>query len=388
MAEYVVNQYKGVFKRAEELYEEEKFKDAVNLLLQIVENDKENYTACYYLADCLYYGKGVSKDIKRAFQLYMSAATNKITEACYMVGMCYLEGTGTHQDSTQAVAWFTEAAKYAHALSQYYLGMAYKNGDGITKDIPRAAQWLVHAAKQGIVDAQREAAICYEALSKYKGAATLYLAGADAGDSYCQERIADCYADGVGTLQCTELAVHYYEQAANQGNVSAQVKIANRYATGQGVPLSQKNALFWYMKAANADNPEAQNAVGECYAIGNGILKNYQQAIAWWTKAANQGNVIAMIHLAETNSLPPEEENLPVDLVTAKYWWTKAAEAGDPYAMCRLGECFEKGLGVTSINLEDAFKWYRLASQNGDEEAEESCKRFTRSITGKIKVKK
>lgn len=388
MAEYVVNQFKGVFKRAEELYYEEKYKDAVGLFSQIVENDSDNHAACYYLADCLYYGKGIAKDVKKAFQYFMIAATNKVTEACYMVGLCYLEGKGTHQDSTQAVAWFTEAAKYAHPLSQYYLGLAYMNGDGITKDIPRAAQWLVHAAKQGIVEAQRDAAICYEALSKFKGAATLYLAGADSGDSYCQERIADCYADGIGTQQCIELAVHYYEQAANQGNVRAQVKMANRYATGNGVPQSQKNAIYWWMKAANADDAEAQNALAECYASGNGVYKNYQQAIAWWTKAANAGNVQAMIHLAETNAMPPEEEAGAVDLITAKYWWTKAAEAGDAYAMCRLGECLEKGLGVPNANYEDAFKWYRLASQNGSEEAEEHCKRFKRSITGKIKVKK
>lgn len=275
MAEYVVNQFKGVYKRAEELYYEEKYKDAVTLFKQIVEKDPDNHAACYFYADCLYYGRGVAKDVKKAFEFFMIAATNKVTEASYMVGLCYLEGIGTKQDSTQAVAWFTEAAKYAHPLSQYYLGLAYMNGNGINKDIPRAAQWLVHAAKQGVVEAQRDAAICYEALGNFKGAATLYLAGAESGDSYCQERIADCYADGIGATQCTELAVHYYEQAANSNNVNAQVKLANRYAVGNGVPHSQKNAVFWWMKAANAENPEAQNAIAECYASGNGMYKKY-----------------------------------------------------------------------------------------------------------------
>ncbi len=385
VAEFVINEYRGVFKRAEELYLDEKYKEAVPLLQTVVDNDKENYAACYYLGECLYSGKGIAKDPKKAFQLFMTAASNKVTDASYMVGMCYLEGVGIAQDSTQAVAWFTEAAKYAHPLSQYYLGLAYMTGNGITKDIPRAAQWLVHAAKQGIVEAERDAAICYEALSKFKGAATLYLAGAEAGDSYCQERIADCYADGIGTLQCTELAVHYYELAANQGNVQAQVKMANRYAVGNGVPQSQKNAIFWWMKAANAGNAEAQNSLAECYYSGNGVYKNVQQALSWWTKAAEAMNVTAMIHLAEYETNPDEDE---VDLEQAKYWWTKAAEAGDSYAMYQLGECFEKGLGVPAINLEDAFRWYKLASDNGNEEASEKIKKFTKSITGKIKIKK
>lgn len=387
MAEYIINQYRGVFKRALELYQEEKFKEAGPLLELVVLNDPSNFNACYYLADVLYYGKGLQKNLKRAFQLFMIAATNKITEASYMIGLCYLEGAGINQDSTQAVAWFTEAAKYGHPLSQYYLGLSYMKGEGISKDIPRACQWLVHAAKQGVVEAQKEAGICYEVLGNMKGAATLFLAGAENGDAYCQERIADCYAEGKGTRQCLELAFHYYELAADQGNIKAQVKLGHRYAHGDGVARDIKRALDYYNKAANGDEPEAQNALAECYHLGDGILKNDSLAISWWTRAANLGNVDAMIHLAE-NLTDPTDATIEEDLVTAKYWWTKAAESGDAYAMYRLGDCLERGIGVSIISLDDAFKWYRLSSQNGNEEATETCKRFTKTITGKVKLKK
>ena len=387
MAEYIVNQYSGVFRRAEELYNEEKYKEAAQLFIQITENDHNNFAAAYYLGDCYYYGKGVAKDVKKAFQLFTSAALNKITEAEYMVGLCYLEGTGVGQDSTQAVAWFTEAAKYAHPLSQYYLGAAYMTGNGITKDIPRAAQWLVHAAKQGVVEAQRDAGICYEMLGKLKGAATLFLAGAEAGDSYCQERIADCYADGYGTLQCTELAVHYYELAANQNNVNAQVKMANRYAEGNGVEKSIKKAIYWWIKAAGSDNPEANYRLGNAYATGTGVLENYDTAMNYWVKAANLGYVEAMVQIADIYQIPPKEANIEQDLITSKYWWTKAAEGGNAYAMYRLGECFEKAIGIPQPNLDDAYRWYNLAAENGCEEAQESIQRFSKR-NGKIKVKK
>ena len=245
----------------------------------------------------------------------------------------------------------------------------------------------VHAAKSGVVDAEREGAICYESLGKVKGAARLYLAGAEAGDSYCQEKIADYYADGVGTLQCTELALHYYDLACQQNNVSAEVKLGNRYAKGNGVPQDIKQAIIWWTKAANAGNSEAQNNLAECYHLGDGIVKNDLTAVSWWTKSANDGNVNAMIHLAEILT-DPTDNNIDQDLVEAKNWWLKASELGDPYAMYRLGDCLEKGIGVSSINLEDAFRWYRLSSQNGYDDATEACKRFTKTITGKIKVKK
>ena len=43
---------------------------------------------------------------------------------------------------------------------------------------------------------------------------------------------------------------------------------------------------------------------------------------------------------------------------------------------------------MTVINIEDAYNWYRLASQNGQEEATEACNRFTKGMGGKIKLKK
>ena len=68
MAEYVINQYRGVFKRAMELYENEKFKDSFLLFETVVQNDPANYQAAYFLGEQLYYGKGCPKNVKRAFQ--------------------------------------------------------------------------------------------------------------------------------------------------------------------------------------------------------------------------------------------------------------------------------------------------------------------------------
>lgn len=386
MAEFIINDYMGVYKRAVELYEEGKFQDSIPLFTEVVANDKNNYIACYYLGDCYYFGRGVEKNHTRAFELFMKAATNKITEACYMVGLCYLNGEGIAQNLIQSVAWFTEAAKYGHTYSQYYLGVAYMKGLGVNRDIPRAAQWLVHAAKEGIVEAQRDAAICYEALSKFKGAATLYLAGAENGDSYCQEHIADCYLEGRGTLKSTVLALHYYEMAASQGNVSAQYKLAMRYYLGDGVPKSLSNAIIWWTKAANAGNNDARVKLGECYFSGNGVYKNIDTAILWWTKAAEDGCVEAMYKLAQFHHDPKSKE-YTLDDELSKFWWMKAAQTGDSYAMLKIGECFEKGIGCTT-SLEESYKWYRLASNSGNEEASELCKRFSKGRRGKVILKK
>ena len=163
--------------------------------------------------------------------------------------------------------------------------------------------------------------------------------------------------------------------------------MANRYFKGNGVTQSIDKAIYWYQKAANNDNAEAQNALAECYHLGDGVPKNDLTAISWWEKSAEKGNVDAMIHLAE-NLTDPTDDDIDKDLVTAKMWWSKAAEAGDAYAMYRLGDCYEKGIGVSVVSLDDAFQWYRLSSQNGNEDATEAVKRFSRGIGGKVKIKK
>lgn len=387
MPEYKINKYVSVYKRAIELYTEGSFKEAANFLDLVVKNDESNYNAAYYLGNLYYNGHGVNKDLKRAFDLYMKAATRRVTEAEYMVGLCYLKGEGVKQELFQAVAWFTEAAKYAHPLSQYYLGVAYMNGEGITKDVPRAAQWLVHAANQGIVEAQRDAGKCYEILGNFHGAATLFLAGAKNGDAESQFRLSGYYSEGKGITQSTPLAVFYLEESAKQNYAPAQVALGRRYDMGNGVAKDPRHALELYQTAAKAGNPEAENALAESYHSGEGIIHDNTLAVQWWTKAAEDGNIDAMIHLAEILT-DPSDKTVMVDLVTAKSWWTKAAEAGDAYAMFRLGDCLENGIGVSNVNLDDAFKWYRLAAQNGYKDAEEACARFSKSFTGKVKLKK
>ena len=382
MPEIVDSNYSGVYKRAKELYNNKRYKEAVKMLEAVVENDISNYKACFFLAECLFEGKGTIIDFKRAFDLYFIAAQNKEIEAAYKLGLCYLDGLGTRQDYTQAVAWFTEAAKYSHTMSQYYLGLAYMEGKGITKDIPIAIQWLVHAAKEGIVDAQKNAGICLKMLNHHREAATLFLAAARNGDVYSMECIADYYENGEHINKCDELANKFYEEAANKNNHIAQNKLAYRYYEGKGIEKSVNKAVYWWMKAASGDVVDAQNRLGLCYYNGDGVQRDSNQAVIWWKKAANAGNVDSMINLAE--GYLDDSLKFGGDANESKYWWTKAAETGNSYAMYKLGVCFEHAVGIATPNIPEAYRWYKLSADNGYEPAKIELKNF-KLVKGKMK---
>jgi TPR repeat protein len=136
------------------------------------------------------------------------------------------------------------------------------------------------------------------------------------------------------------------------------------------------------MKSASGDVTDAQNKLALCYFHGEGITKDVNQAVIWWKKAANLGNVEAMINLA--SRYLDDSIKHGGDASECKYWWTKAAEAGDAYAMYKLGGCFEYAIGIATSNIPEAYRWYKLAADNGYEIAKKEIKNF-KMVKGKIK---
>lgn len=51
----------------------------------------------------------------------------------------------------------------------------------------------------------------------------------------------------------------------------------------------------------------------------------------------------------------------------AFYWWSRAAEHGNSYAYIRMGQCYEKRIGINTLqkNRQIAFDWYQKAALAG-----------------------
>lgn len=378
------NPYAGVYKRAVELFKNGEYPEAFIKLYSVVENDKENYLANYYIGECYFKGLGCEVNYERAFKNYSAAAMKQHVDALYMVGYCYETGLGVEKEETQAVTWYMEASKKDQVDAEYRLGLCYKNGIGIEKNIPLAATWFLRVAQKGMVDAQREAAMCYEILNQPVATATLYLAAADQDDAYSCEKIASFYEKGYGCPQSIELALFYYQKAGDLGNEAAILRLAQIYKNGDGVEASIKTAIFWWLKVVESSD-EAQMELANCYLSGNGVLQNSTQGMKWLKRAASK-NPEAMLKMAEYSLNPILDDDKSE--VEAKLWWTKAASLGNSLAMYKLGVCYEDGIGMSIPDLNEAYKWYHLASQKGNEDATEACKRFTKNLFGNVKVKK
>lgn len=371
-----INPYAGVFKRAVELYSSGYYAEAFSKLKIIIENDKENYKANFYIAECYFNGNGIEKNYDLAFENYSIAANHQHIESIYKLGYCFEFGLGTTKDEMLMISRYTQAAKSGNKLSQYRLGLCYKNGNGVDANISVAATYFLNAAKGGLVDAQREAGICYELLNQPTASATLFLAAAEQNDPYSCYKMGTFFEKGYGHEPKYELAMHFYITAATLGNEDAVLVIADKYKTGKGLEKSIINALNWWNKIVDV-NLNAQIEIAECYISGNGVTKNLERGKTLLIKAANQKSAEACIRLAEL-----EQQSSTVDNKVYINWLLKAAELNSLKAMYLLGKYHED-----NDNIKECYRWYSMSAMGEYEPAINAIKKYKKTIFGGIKIR-
>ena len=207
------------------------------------------------------------------------------------------------------------------ADAQFNLGERYYNGDGVDRDEEEAERLWRLAAEQGHADAQ---------LSLGKFADRFTYRTAEAG--------------------------RWYRLAAEQGHVDAQYELGNWNAglifNAEGDRLRDAaEAVRWYGLAAEQGHFLAQARLGSLYYFGDGIEEDHAEAARWYRLAA-----------AQTEQAEQDNADL----------WRLIAH--------RLGEMFEYGRRYDDNGVEEdhaeAVRWYRLAAEQGDADAQAGLERL------------
>ena len=92
-------------------------------------------------------GRGVEKNVSRAFQLFREAADRGHAGAQYYVGLAYRGGIGVKTNLTMATQWFRLAAKKRHVKAFYRLGRTHETGRGASIDLVESLKWYMLAAQ-------------------------------------------------------------------------------------------------------------------------------------------------------------------------------------------------------------------------------------------------
>ena len=271
-------------------------------------------------------GLGVEVDMKKAAQLYESAA-DADSEAAYHLGMLYKEGQGVVRDMEQAFDRFYEAAKRGDGDAMFELALAYGQGRGTLGDPARAYRWAKAAAEHDYVDDAEGLVAAME-----KGLAGVrvpdleeLVAQAKGGDGKACYRLAFLYEAGLDVKYDADKAFNWYVKALEAGNNGAIYRLARLYEAGEGIMADQAFAMKMYGEAANRGEWDATYRLGEL-SIEQGSDEN---AAKMFTIAAQRDHARSQFQLAKMYIVGRGVEE---DHAQGLEWLRKAAENGCPDA--------------------------------------------------------
>jgi hypothetical protein len=94
-------------------------------------------------------GKGVTKDAKRAVDLYSRACDQSYSTACYNLGLMYGNARGVPADLKRAADLYRRACDGGNAASCNNLAIQYANGQGVPRDDKKAADLYKRSCDAG-----------------------------------------------------------------------------------------------------------------------------------------------------------------------------------------------------------------------------------------------
>lgn len=172
---------------------------------------------------------------------------------------------------------------------------------------------------------------------------------ADRGHVLAQYTLADCYANGIGTVrgkQDFDRAFPLFILAAKHGHVDACYRAGTCCENGWGCRRDSGKAVQFFRKAGAAQHPGAMYRLGLAELNGElGLSKMSKEGVKWLKRSAEHATA-EFPHALHELALCHEKgiDNVVfVDNDYAAELFGQAAELGYAPSAYRLGECYEYG---------------------------------------------
>jgi TPR repeat protein len=172
---------------------------------------------------------------------------------------------------------------------------------------------------------------------------------ADRGHPESQYFLADCYANGLGTVknrQDFDRAYPLFVLAAKHGHPDAAYRAGTCCENGWGCRRESAKAVQFYRKAAAAQHPGATYRLGVAELNGElGLSKSPREGVKWLKRSAENATAefphalheLALLHERGVDNVVFVDHEYAAELLA------QASELGNAPSAYRLGECYEYG---------------------------------------------
>lgn len=248
---------------------------------------------------------------------------------------------GEEMNQPEAAVWFLKAAEQGETAAQSALGFIYQFGHGVDKSFPEAVRWYELAAGRGYTPAMVNLAMLY-----------------------VSEKRTENYAE----------SIQWLKKAVDLGRIDARYYLASFYVEGLAVEQDYAEAARLVRPAAEQGYPHAQSLLGNILVSGLLGEPDYDEGVKMLKRAADQNDEMAQYYLS---TLYFYGYGVEKDFVQAWKWLEAAAEGGLAEAQTGMGRAYENGFSVFAPkNRDKAAQWYKLAADQGHEEAIAALKRL------------
>lgn len=214
---------------------------------------KKQYDLAYYY----HHGTYVEKDLAKAKQWYLAAATTENTTVRNKIARLYELGVVLPKDDKKAFEHYLFSANKGDANAQGNLAVLYWQGKGVKKDLKIGINWAEKAALQNNLKAKLNLGAFYN--SAISGGPSIekslkwYHSAAEQGSHVASLASGKLHLK----LQQYTKAHEYFSKSADLNNSEALLMLAMIYAKGLGLPADQPKSIILLKQSKELGNKEA-----------------------------------------------------------------------------------------------------------------------------------
>jgi TPR repeat protein len=246
----------------------------------------------------LYYqGELVPQDFQKAYAYFSDSAEHGSASAHYGLGLMHEQGQGVPVTYTEAAYHYRIAALEGHPDALRHLINFYLTGQGVSLDLDRALFWLQRMYEAG--NPLVLTTYCDVLLKRKSYEDAISLLDSISDDSnrmlagFACDRLATCYAQGLGVRADASEARRYSELAIKYGNGDAVAKLGLRQLDEGKVTEALAN-----LHRAAETSRQACYALGVMYYNGTKVAKNETEGLKYMQTAAAANYTEALYFLA------------------------------------------------------------------------------------------